>query len=107
MNSQSPIDISIDRLVLVRKVTSFANLGIYAGPRILDQAAVHLDELKSEHSEAGLKQSQAALNALRMNLLPSQSLCQASMAEIDSVLMPLRAQRRNERAVNVPRPRPN
>jgi len=108
MNPRSPIDSAIDKLVLVRKVTSFANLGIYAGPGILDLAADHVQALKAEHAGAGFKQSEFAINALRMRMLPSQSLCQASISELDRVLLPLRSQRRAESAAaEVPRPRPS
>jgi hypothetical protein len=106
MNTKSPIDSTIDKLVLVRKVTAFANLGIYAGARILDLADKNIESLKSEQAGVQFKDSQAAVRALRMNILPSQSLCQASMAELDVCLIPLRAQRRNESESSVPRPRP-
>ncbi len=106
MNTKSPIDSTIDKLVLVRKVTAFANLGIYAGSRILDIAESNLESLKAEKTGVQFKDSQAAVSALKMNILPSQRLCQASMAELDVFLIPLRAQRRNESESRAPRPRP-
>ncbi len=105
MNSPSPIDQSIERLVLVRKVAAFANLGIYAGPAVIDQALASVDAVGREG--VGLKQCRSAIEALRMNILPSQAACQAGVAEVDGYLLPLRAQRRGLHEMSVHRPRPS
>lgn len=107
MNSPEQIDKTIDQLVLLRKVSAFANLGIYAGPGVLRQAIRHIDELVQHPTDVGLSCSRDALHSMNRNVLPGQRLCQASVAEVDQMLVPLRAQRRGEVNGDAQRPRPN
>lgn len=105
MSHQSPIDQSIDRLVLVRKVAAFANLGVYAGPAVIDQALASLNAVGREGLR--LVQCRSTLEAMSKNMLPSQATCQAGVAEVDGLLLPLRAQRRSATEISARRPRPS
>lgn len=107
MNLSSNLDRTIDQLVHVRKVTAYANLGIYAGPTVLRQAIRNLEAVKESQSDVVMERSEAALHAMSQNILPGQQICQASMAEVDKLLIPLRAQRRGEQPASYERPRPN
>lgn len=99
-------DAAINRLVLIRKVAAFANLGVTAGKSFLDRASAEIDVLKGEAVD--LVQSRMAISALQRNIMPSQTICQASVREVDQFLLPMRQDRRSRvEQVESSRQRPN
>ncbi len=93
---------TIDKLVLIKRVAGFANLGIIPSQRMVAAADGYIGDLTDQAKTTGDSLSfdglKKAVGALRQSIMPSQELCQQGMAEIDRYLRPLRQARRERLA---------
>lgn len=87
----------VQRLVFVRKVAGYANLGVFPCPVVLQQAIDHVTVLERNFADQDMNLGEVSrpLQAMRQNVLPSQMMCQAGMQCVDRWLRPLRAEARD------------
>lgn len=93
---------TIDKLVILKRVTGFAAQGIIASPKYIGVADSYLGDLLRDSEAKGssmtLSKARAAIDALKMSVMPSTEMCLQGMAEVDAYLRPLRQLRRQEEA---------
>jgi len=93
---------TIEKLVILKRVTGFAAQGIMASPKYLGVAESYLGDLARDADAAGqameLATAKTTIEALKMSVMPSMEICLKGMAEVDAYLRPLRQERRLQEA---------
>lgn len=93
---------TIESLRFVRAVVGFLRAGVFVQPPLLARAAKiaqQTNEAAPEGAEPPLRRVAELLNTAQAAVLPSQASCTDGMAEIDTLLVPMRqAQRAVEAA---------
>lgn len=106
----------LDKLVLIKRVTGFVNLGMIPLDSYVEKANAYIEDLSKVDAPAeermDLSEAQRAISAIQQRVMPSQEICVRSMEQVDAYLIPLRQARRESlaetatEATSPQRPRP-
>lgn len=88
----------LDKLVLIKRVTGFVNLGIIPLDAYIDKAEAFIGDLSkgmsADAAPMDLSEARRAITAVKQRVMPSQEICVRSMEQVDAYLIPLRQARR-------------
>jgi hypothetical protein len=78
------------QLNYLKKVTGFANLGIFSNSTVIEKASNYVRDLKSTYVDFDSASAHLVIEAMSNKMMPSQQLCQAGMRSINQLILDLK-----------------